>query len=203
MFYTGSYEAVDPDQLVLYDEKQIGLDGMRIDRMFFQKFEEKVTADQSLRQLVEDEQWDRVVDYVRNNIMDKPEEFYSEARLRKAAGGDRRVPLREMIEKAFGLVPRFKSKDELLEEEFAKFLAVAPPGEYAEAATAHIPQMKYFFKAYISDPRVRAMIDEKRFAELNTNPAFTMQDYKDVPPAYRTRIPDYVKDYVQLNQFML
>jgi type I restriction enzyme, R subunit len=33
-------------------------------------------------------------------------------------------------------------------------------------------------------------------------PAFGMSDFKAVPPAWRTAIPDYVKDYVPLNQFM-
>lgn len=29
-----------------------------------------------------------------------------------------------------------------------------------------------------------------------------MNDFKAVPPVWRTRIPEYVKDYVPLNQFM-
>jgi type I restriction enzyme R subunit len=29
-----------------------------------------------------------------------------------------------------------------------------------------------------------------------------MNDYKAVPQVWRTRIPEYVKDYVSLNQFM-
>lgn len=33
-------------------------------------------------------------------------------------------------------------------------------------------------------------------------PAFGMSDFKAVPPAWRTLIPEYVKDYVPLNQFM-
>ena len=41
-------------------------------------------------------------------------------KLRKAAAADRRLTLREILEKVFGLIPRFKSKDELLEDEFAK-----------------------------------------------------------------------------------
>ena len=44
-------------------------------------------------------------------------------KLRKAAAVDRRLGLREILEKVFGLIPRFKSKDELLEEEFSKFVA--------------------------------------------------------------------------------
>ena len=72
---------------------------------------------------VEAGQWDRVIDYVNREVFDKPEEYYTLDKLRKAAAVDRRLTLREILEKIFGLIPRFKSKDELLEEEFAKFVA--------------------------------------------------------------------------------
>jgi type I restriction enzyme R subunit len=62
--------------------------------------------------------------------------------------------------------------------------------------------MKYFFKAYVTDGGVRQIIEEKRLTELHTHPGFTMTDYRAVPPEWRTSIPDYIKDYVPLNQFM-
>ena len=62
--------------------------------------------------------------------------------------------------------------------------------------------LKYFFKAYIIDNRVRDIIETKRFTELNVNPTFTINDFKAVKPAWRTTIPDYIKDYVPLNRFM-
>jgi type I restriction enzyme R subunit len=123
-------------------------------------------------------------------------EFYTLDKLRKAAAVDRRLTLREILEKIFGLIPRFKSKDELLEEEFTKFVADYKPDE-AEA----IPAIKTYFKAYVTDGRIRHIIDEKEFADLATNPVFSTKDFKTVPAKYRTLIPDYIKDYVSLNQF--
>jgi len=145
---------------------------------------------------VESGQWDRVIDYVNKEIFDKPEEYYTLDKLRKAAAVDRRLTLREILEKAFGLIPRFKSKDELLEEEFAKFVADAKPDE-AEA----IPAIKTYFKAYVTDGRIRHIIDEKDFADLATNPVFSTRDFKAVPKKYRDLIPAYIRDYVPLNQF--
>ena len=49
-------------------------------------------------------------------VFDKPEEYYTLDKLRKAAAVDRRLTLREILEKIFGLIPRFKSKDELLHD---------------------------------------------------------------------------------------
>jgi len=56
--------------------------------------------------------------------------------------------LREILEKVFGLIPRFKSKDELLEEEFSKFVADRVP----EPPSA-IPAIKTYFKAYVTSNR--------------------------------------------------
>ena len=100
---------------------------MKIDRMFFEKFEDVIRANDTVAAAVEAGQWDRVIDYVNREVFDKPEEYYTLDKLRKAAAVDRRLTLREILEKIFGLIPRFKSKDELLEEEFSKFVADCKP----------------------------------------------------------------------------
>lgn len=53
-----------------------------------------------------------------------------------------------------------------------------------------------------TDHRLRDIIETQRLTDLNVYPAFGMSDFKAVPPVWRTRIPEYVKDYVPLNQFM-
>lgn len=197
LVYLGGYENVDPDSLKVVKETVIGVEGMKIDRMFFERFKETVTADQFVREQVHEGRWDQVLEYVKKHILERPQEYFTVEKLRKAAGVDRRLTLREILENSFGITPRFKDKNELLEEEFAKFLADATPEEVES-----IGAMKYFFKAYVTDQRVRAIIEEKRLTELNTNPTFTMQDFRAVPQMWRTRIPEYIKDYVPLNQFM-
>jgi len=194
---TGEYEHLDPDTLLMAHETPIGPEGMKIDRMFFNRFEEKVKDDPVIKAHVEQGRWDQVVDYVNAHIMDRPEEYFTLEKLRRAAGVDRRLSLREIIEKVLGLIPSFKSRDELLEEEFAKFIADYKPDE-PEAITP----MKYYFKAYATDARVRDIIESRRYAELHTNPGFNMRDFKAVPRAWRARIPEYIKDYLSLNQFM-
>ena len=192
----GTYEHLGADVLSMVKEETIGYEGMKIDRMFFEKFEDAVRADNTIAAAVEAGQWDRVIEYVNREVFDKPEEYYTLDKLRKAAAVDRRLTLREILEKVFGLIPRFKSKDELLEEEFAKFVADYKPDE----ATA-IPAIKTYFKAYVTSGRVRDIIDSRQFTDLATNPAFSTRDFKAVPEKYRTLVPQYVKDYVSLNQF--
>ena len=192
----GTYEHLGEDILATIKEETIGFGGMKIDRMFYEKFEDAVRENDFIAASVEAGQWDRVIDYVNKEVFDKPAEFYSLDKLRKAAAVDRRLTLREILERVFGLIPRFKSKDELLEEEFSKFVADYKPQE-AEA----IPAIKTYFKAYATDGRIRHIIDEKEFADLATNPVFSTKDFKAVPAKYRALIPDYIKDYVSLNQF--
>ncbi len=192
----GTYDHLGADILSMVKEETIGLEGMKIDRMFFEQFEDAVRADDTIRSAVEAGQWDRVIDYVNREVFDKPEEYYTLEKLRKAAAADRRLTLREILEKVFGLIPRFKSKDELLEEEFSKFVADTKPEE-----AAAIPAIKSYFKAYVTSHRVRDIIESRQFTDLATNPAFSTRDFKAAPAKYRVLVPEYVKDYVSLNQF--
>ncbi len=199
-FHTGG------DALRATAEQQIGPQGMRIDRMFFDKFEETVKADDALKTAVADERWEQAAEYVMSQLFDKPTEFYNLEKLRHAAGVDRRLTLKEILQKIFGLIPRFKSADELLDDEFQQFVLANQTqlglhDEAASYATA-LAAMKYFFKAYAQDADLRAIIDDGRFAELYVNRSFGTSDLISVPAEWRKLIPEYVKDYVPLNQFM-
>lgn len=193
----GTYEHFDPDEVVSQVETQIGKDGMRIDRELFRKFEDAARSDTTLAELVAAQNWEAATRHVIEEIFDKPSEFYTLEKLRRAAGVDRRISVRELIEKAFGFIPGFKSKAELIEDEFQKFLADQKPEE-----ADRIREMRYFFEAYIRDANVRAKIDAGHLQDLNVNPIFTTRDLKEVPAPWRKRIPEYIKDYVSLNPFL-
>ncbi len=169
----GTYEHLGADILASIREERIGVEGMKIDRMFFEKFGDAVRENETIATAVEAGQWDRVIDYVNREVFNKPEEYLYP---RQAPQSGRRRPSpdpAEILEKIFGLIPRFKSKDELLEEEFAKFVADAKPEE-AEA----IPAIKTYFKAYVTSDQVRHIIESKQFTDLATNPVFSTRDYQ-------------------------
>lgn len=191
-----TYEHLGADIIATIKEEAVGYEGMKIDRMFYEKFEDTIRENATIVEAVEAGQWDKVIDYVNREVFDKPNEFYTLDKLRKAAAVDRRLGLREILEKIFGLIPRFKSKDELLEEEFSKFVADFKPQE-AES----IPAIKNFFKAYVTSDQIRHIIEFEEYTDLATNSIFSMRDLKAVPMPYRSIIPNYIKDYVPLNQF--
>ena len=191
-----SYEHLGGDIVASLKVEQITAEGMRIDRMFYQRFEDTVRENATIVEAVEAGQWNKVIDYVNREVFDRPAEYYNLDKLRKAAAVDRRLGLREILEKIFGLIPHFKSKDELLEEEFSKFVADYKPQE-AEA----MPALKNYFKAYVTSEELRRIIESEEYTDLATNPFFSTRDFKAVPKQYRALIPNYIKDYVPLNQF--
>lgn len=192
----GIYEHLGEDIIATMNEEPVGWEGMKIDRMFYEKFEETIRENDFIASAVEAGQWDHVIDYVNREVFDKPKEFYTLDKLRRATAVDRRLTLREILEKIFGLIPRFKSKDELLEEEFAKFIV-----DYKPEEAAAIPAMKNYFKAYVTSDQIRHIIETKHFTDLATNAKFSTRDLRAVPDKYRAIIPEYIKDYVPLNQF--
>ena len=200
----GRYHHTGDDAIAAQVEQQIGFQGMKVDRMFFEKFEDTVKANPIVAQQVNNAQWDQAIDYITTELFDKPNEYFNLDKLRRAAGVDRRLGLREILEKAFGFITGFKSKDELLEEEFEKFLLDQQnaTGFSADSTASSVQAMKYYFKAYATDHRLRDIIEAGQLTSLNVYPAFGMSDFKAVPLVWRTRIPEYVKDYVPLNQFM-
>jgi len=190
------YTSFRPDPLAVLNEKQIGLEGMKIDRMLFKKFEDRIVIDDIIKKNVELGNWEQVVSHIQNEIFDKPEEYFNLEKLRKAAKIDRKISIREVVEKIFGIIPKFKSKDELLDEEFDKFISIYPPEE-----DVNIRALKYFFKAYIVDNEIRKIIEVKDFQALQTNPTLTISQFKEVATKYREVIPVYIKDYVNLERF--
>ena len=190
------YTHPDDDAIASISERRVGYEGMRIDRMFFDRFADTVRNDAFIANAVEAGQWDLVIEYVSGEVFNKPTEHYTLDKLRRAAAVDRRLTIREILERVFDLIPNFKSKDELLEEEFAKFVA-----DYRPESADALPAMRVFFKAYAANDLTRHIIDSRQFTDLATNPDFTLDDLRQVPELYRSAIPDYVKDYVSLNQF--
>lgn len=191
---TDEYDSTKHDPLKTFTVNEIGLEGMKIDRMYFEKFEDKVKDDDKIKELVQQKDFDAIEQYIISQIFDKPEEYYNISKLRNAIKIDRRLSLREIIEKIFGFIPYFKSKDELLDEEFEKFDSrYLPPEEYFTFA-------KDYFKSYITDSEFRDIIENKKYALLNTNPNGDV--FRKLPPELRFAIPEYIKDNVSLNKFV-
>lgn len=188
-------EIFEPDKLKELTEIAVGLDGMKIDRELFQQAKETFTQDKDIVNAVDNEDWLRAEHIVKDKYEDKPNLFITLDKLRKSENLDRRLNWIEVLQRAFGFINYFKSKDELLEDECDKYISIYKPD------AEHVPYIKNFIKAYSTDSNFRNIIDGKRFAELNFYQGFTMKDYKNLN-GYRASLPEYIKDNIVLNKYM-
>jgi type I restriction enzyme R subunit len=189
-----SYSNVDPDPLKSQVEYAVPQYGMKIDRKFFEKFEDRVKATPQVRERYERGDFQGAEKIVIAELFDRPEDFFNLDKLRKAVQADRRITLREILAKSFGDIDRFKTKDELLEEELAKFVSIHKPD------AAPLPVIRQFFKAYVTDGAIRAIVDSREFGRLADNPKVSLGDIQALGP-WRDIITEYIKDYVSLNAF--
>jgi len=168
-------------------------DFWKIDRKYWGQFVSDVTSVDIVKQLVEAGNLDSAEAYVREHIFDKPQEFFNLEKLRQSVEVDRRLTLRELLERAFDLIPHFKTKAEKLEEECDKFISIYKPNP------EQVMYIKNFLKAYITDSSIRDIVESKEFAQLATH--VVKDDFKSLEPEWREQIPLYVKDYVSINEY--
>lgn len=190
-----SVTITSPDSVKNITETPIGMDGMRIDRELFAKMKEAIAADEEIKTAVFNDQWDKAIETVRERYEDKPNLFLNLEKIRKSESIDRRVSWREVLERIFGFIDRFDTKDERLETEVEKYISIEKPDP------KYVPHIRNFMKAYIGDEHFRMVINAKEYAELNTYAGFTMAEFKALN-GYREKLPNYIKDYIPLNQYM-
>lgn len=110
---------------------------------------------------------------------------------------DRRVTVREIMDKIFGAIPRFKSKRELVDDEFERYLLTKgiSAGEFYD--------VKRFFETYLTDKEVRRAIEDKKFQLLGTQiSSYTFSDLSRLGRTNMQNVVDYVNDNVNLSRFM-
>lgn len=181
------------DPLKFIEEITIGAEGMKIDRDLYRSFQSVVTDDSTIRNFVENMEFESAENYLEENILDKPEEYFTLQKLGKSLELDRKLSVSELLLHAFGHIDRIKSKNECLEEDFEKLDDELNPSD------DNFHDAKQFFESYAIDPEYREIIDSKRFAELNVHPSG--QAFKNLPTDLREMIPQFIKEKVDLERF--
>ena len=191
-----TYENFEPDPLKSIKETKVGLQGMKIDRMLFEKFEEKVKADEEAKSQYEQGNIAAAQHYIEEKYLNKPAEFFTWDKLRRAAGVDRRLTVKEMLDKVFGAITSFKSKKDLVNDEFEGYILShgVAAGEYYK--------VRRFFEAYLTDTEVQRAIEDKKFQLLGTKiPSYTMSDLKNLGAVNMKSVVEYIKDNVNIWKF--
>jgi len=189
------FEYKENDEITSLHEHQIDFKGMKVDRMFFQQFEEKVKTDDEIKLLMEAGDVEIASARAKEKYDNKPEEYFDLEKLRKSLKIDRKISWRELLELAY-FGNKIKGKDDLLSDEFDKFISTNNVSNVSD-----LQSLRYFFYAYITDPTVRAIIDQQEFTELYHNPTFNVEDFNRVDDDMKNKLPNYINTYVPLNKF--
>jgi len=187
------YKSRRLDPLAQYSIKDPQGKFWKIDTKYWGYFTEKLKDHEVVENFVNAGNMKAAEEYVRKHIFDKPEEYFNLEKLRKSVQVDRRLSLKELLERAFDLIPHFKSKAEKLDEECDKFISIYKPDP------EQVGHIRNFLKAYIIDEDVREIVESKAYGQLNVNPIYS--DFKALNIEWRERIPLYVKDYISINDY--
>lgn len=190
------YESLIPDPLKFIVETPVGNEGMKIDRMFFERFEDKVKSDALAKQQYEQGNYSAVQQYLEEVIMNKPTDFFSWDKLRRAANVDRRLSIKEILDKIFGSIPGFKTKKELIEDEFDSYLLTKP------IKSDRYYDVKRFFETYLCDKDVRRIIEDGKYQLLGTEVStYSMSDLKRLGAENMKQIVEYINDNINISKF--
>ena len=179
-----------PDPLVALNEILIPDHGMKIDRNFYQSFKKKVVEDKIIQDLVKQQNFNDAETYLKDKVLDKPQEFFTIEKLRKSLGLDRRLTVRELLLLVFEHIRHIPSQRECLEEEFDKFDKSHRPDDTSYDSVREV------FEAYAVDNEFRDIVDSGRYAELSVHPSGNA--FHRLPTELRQNIPDYIKKNVNM-----
>ena len=181
-----------PDPLAELKEILISNQGMKIDRDLYRSFKKKIIEDPIISDFVNHQNFDEAEIYLKDEVLNKPQEFFTLEKIGKSLDLDRRLTPQELLLLAFGHIDYLSNQRECLDEEFEKLdRALDPEDVYYNNA-------KEVFEAYSVDEEFRDIIDSKRYAELGVHPSGDA--FKKLPAELKMGIPSYIKHNVNLER---
>ena len=189
------YDYKDNDFISTVNEKLIGYEGMKIDRMFFQKFEDDIKTDEEIIKAINAGNLDSATAITIDKYINQTDNDYTIDKLRKALKIDRKISVKEILDLIFN-GNEIKSKDGLIAEEFDKFISTIEIEDITD-----IEALRYFFSAYLTDATVRSIIDNQDYTELNYNASLPIENFSRVDDKMRETIPYYIKTNLPIEKF--
>ena len=166
--------------------------GMKIDRNLYRSFKRKVSEDEIIKDLVFKQNFYEAEIYLKDKILDKPQELFTIDKLRKSLGLDRRLMARELLLHALDHIEHIPSQRECLDEEFDKLDKALKPDDAIYGSAREV------FEAYAVDNDFRDIIDSRRYAELSVHPSGDA--FKKLPLELKQSIPTYIQQNVNLER---
>jgi type I restriction enzyme R subunit len=191
----GEADGLESNELVT-----VGVDGMVVDREMFRAFVEETREDTELQRL-DQEDPGAALQYLKNNILDKPSHHMTLDKMKKHFKLDRRIPLGEALDIIMGRVDEPKKKGELIAYTFADFILTKGFSEKLSADNDLYHLAYQLFDSYVSSDSVRTAIDEGHFGNLVHTGQITLTEYTRLhSEGLAEPIVQYVRDYVDIDK---
>lgn len=185
------------DSLLTIEEEIVPEAGMKIDRMLYKNFESKVKEDPNIQKILEDKDVEALEWYLKENVFDKPNEYYNTKKLEQSLGLDRKLTVKEIAMNILGFIKGYKSKTEKLKDEFENFKLLNK--EELEEIADKIPDIEAIFQAYILNSQVRELIKAKTLTPLFNMPIKeNLRNLAGTTLRGRT-ILEYIAEYISEN----
>lgn len=185
------------DSLLTIEEEMVSEVGMKIDRMLYKKFEDKVKSDPDAKEIIDAKDVEALEWYLKQNIFDKPIEYYNTKKLQQSIGLDRKLTVREIAMKILGFISEYKTKTEKLKDEFENFKLLNK--EELQQYADKIPDIEAVFQAYILNSDVRQMVKAKTLTPLFNMPIKeNLRNIANLTIRNRT-VLEYIGDYISEN----
>ena len=161
------------------------------------KFEDKVKEDPMAQKIISEKDVEALEWYLKENVFDKPTEYYNTKKLEQSLGLDRKLTVKEIAMNILGFIKGYKSKTEKLKDEFENFklLNKEEIQQYADKIT----DIEAIFQAYILDENVRKNVKEGTLAILFNMPIKeNLRRLAGITIRGKT-ILNYIADYISEN----
>ncbi|MEO6039787.1 MAG: DEAD/DEAH box helicase family protein [Saprospiraceae bacterium] len=173
---------------------------MRVDKeAFSKKFEEQakeqLDADPALIEAVENEDWNLLWAYLQNNLFERPSEYWNMDKVQDLYEVDRRIRPEEILKKIFLPGYHIKTRSELAEEHFQRYITTAPVNGAKYEAT------KNLFSAYLLYDDIRHMFKSGDTSPLFSDLRLSIFDLRELGKDNIQQTINFIKDNVHLNLF--
>ena len=185
------------DVLLTMEEEIVPEVGMKIDRMLYKKFEDKVKEDPDVQKILENKDIEALEWYLKEKVFDKPTEYYNTKKLEQSLGLDRKLTVREIAMNILGFISGYKSKTEKLKDEFENFKLLNK--EELKAYADKVTDIEALFQAYILSSYVREQVRKGSLTPLFNMPIKeNLRAVTGLTIRNRT-VLQYIADYISEN----
>lgn len=196
----GVFELGENDNLKEAKEITVGKDGMVIDREMFREFTEESRADKELQRL-DQEDPRAALEYLKNNLLDKPDHYITLDKIKKHFHLDRRITLEEVLDIIMGRMDKPPTREEKIQSYFDDFVQTKNLTEDFADNTSHYKLTHKLFDAYISSEKVRGAIDTGRLSDLQHSGHIKLEEWGELYQAGLAKITiQYIRDYIDIDK---